>query len=282
MATATNTPDRTIDRADYALERTGREYERLQAQSRAWEHATARALDAVGLAPGASCLDAGCGPGETMRMFAERVGPSGSVFGIDVDADVGAYAEASLRKQGYERCHFRTVDLNVDAPVPGGPYDLVYARLLLFHTPHRTQVLRRLWEAVAPGGHLLVQDYDLRSIELVPPLDSADEVCRVLLGAFAALECDTRAGIRLPQLFGAAGIGEPDGTDIAGRLEPLRVGRVILEETFRSVLPVAYDNGVTDAFRAEETLAQLATDAVVHADYSVVWPLLLSAWKCKR
>ena len=59
----------------YALGRTPEEYERLRAQARVWEAATGRLLDRVGLAPGARCLDAGCGPGETMRLMAQRVGP---------------------------------------------------------------------------------------------------------------------------------------------------------------------------------------------------------------
>ena len=52
------------EQPDYALGRTPEEYERLRAQARVWEAATGRLLDQVGLAPGASCLDAGCGPGE--------------------------------------------------------------------------------------------------------------------------------------------------------------------------------------------------------------------------
>ena len=47
--------------AVYALGHTPEEYERLRAQARAWETATGRLLDQVGLGPGASCLDAGCG-----------------------------------------------------------------------------------------------------------------------------------------------------------------------------------------------------------------------------
>ncbi len=57
-------------KAGYALARAPQEYERLRAQSRVWEAATTRVLDEVGLAPGQSCLDAGCGPGETMRLLA--------------------------------------------------------------------------------------------------------------------------------------------------------------------------------------------------------------------
>ena len=47
----------------YALPRSAEEYERLRAQARMWEPDTVRLLDAVGLGPGARCLDVGCGPG---------------------------------------------------------------------------------------------------------------------------------------------------------------------------------------------------------------------------
>ena len=60
---------------------------------------------------------------------------------------------------------------------PGAPFDLVYARLLLFHLPQRVAVLRRLWEAVAPGGHLLVQDYDLRGVSALPALAASPTWC---------------------------------------------------------------------------------------------------------
>ena len=65
--------------ATYALGHTAEEYERLRRQARVWEVAAGRLLDQVGLRPGASCLDAGCGPGETMRAMAERVGSAGQI-----------------------------------------------------------------------------------------------------------------------------------------------------------------------------------------------------------
>ena len=105
--------------------------------------------------------------------------------------------------------------------IPGAPFDLVYARLLLYHLPERVAVLRRLWDAVSPGGHLLVQDYDLRSVGTLPSLESVDELGRVVIDAFAAAGCDVHVGARLPELFARAGIGAPDGTDVSGRLEPL-------------------------------------------------------------
>ena len=61
----------------YALGHTPQEYERLRAQARDWEAATARVLGQISLPGYASCLDAGCGPGETTRLLAQRVGPRG-------------------------------------------------------------------------------------------------------------------------------------------------------------------------------------------------------------
>ena len=266
----------------YALGRTPQEYERLRAQSRGWEAATGRLLDQVGLAPGQSCLDAGCGPGETMRMMAQRVGPGGRVLGIDVDAPLGAMAQAALHRAGHRHCRFHAHDLTAGEPIPGAPFDVVYARLLLFHLPQRAAVLARLWDAVAPRGHLVIQDYDLRTASVLPELTSADEVRRVVIASFTAAGCDVHAGARLPHLFTQAGIGTPDGTDVAGRIEPLSSGRVLLESTFRSLLPAALAHGITTETAADATLAAIGRDANGFPDHAVLWPLLIGAWKRKE
>lgn len=278
----------TTQVADYALERTPREYERLRTQARTWEPATARLLDRIALRAGASCLDAGCGPGETMRLLASRVGLDGAVTGVDVDAALGSVVESSLHADGLRQCRFRAADLTADTPVPGAPYDLVFARLLLFHLPQRVQVLTRLWAAVAPGGHLLVQDYDLRSISTLPELGSAAELGsvaeagRVINGAFGAVGADVSAGARLPLLFAQAGVGTPDGTDVTGRIEPLATGRIILERVFHSLLPTAVAHGVTTEAGAAATLAGIDQDASRFADRPMLHPLLIGAWKQKE
>lgn len=263
----------------YALGRTRDEYERLRGQARGWETATGRLLDEIGLAPGARCLDAGCGPGETMRLMAQRVGPAGSVLGIDLDAPLGADAVAMLHASGHRQCRFQEHDVSSPAPLPAAPFDLVYARLLLFHLPERVAVLARLWNAVAPEGHLVVQDYDIGGARVLPTLHSVDEAMRVLVGAFTAVGCDVHAGARLPQMFVQAGIGNPDGTDVAGRLEPLSTGRLLVEHTFRSVLPTALEHHITTEAEAAATLTRLDRDAGRFADRPLMWPLLIGAWK---
>jgi SAM-dependent methyltransferase len=272
----------TVEQDRYVLGRSTEEHERLRAQARMWTDATGRLFDRVGLAEGARCLDAGCGPGETMRQMAYRVGPAGQVTGIDVDAALGTRTESMLHADGHRQCVFRRHDLTAAEPIPGGPYDLVFARLLLFHLPERIAVLRRLWAAVAVGGHLVVQDYDLHTANVLPPLASVEEVVRVIRSAFAAAGCDDRAGATLGPWFGQAGIGVPDGTDVAGRIEPLDSGRALLEQTFGSVLPVALRHGITTAEAASGALADLRRDAARYPERPLTWPLMIGAWKRKE
>jgi len=276
-----STTETTMRGNTYSLGHTPQEYERLRAQARVWEDATGRVFDQVGLPSGARCLDAGCGPGETMRLLAERVGAEGRVVGMDADTSIGILAVEMLHRTGHRQCAFRTHDLTVDEPVPGGPFDLVYARLLLFHLPQRASVLARLWDAVAPGGHLVVQDYDLRSVSVLPDLPSVGEVGRVINGAFAAAGADAQVGARLGQLFERAGVGAPDGTDVAGRIEPLGTGHRMLDSVFRSLLPVALAHRITTEDAAAATLAAIDRDATRFADSPMLWPLMIAAWKQK-
>jgi ubiquinone/menaquinone biosynthesis C-methylase UbiE len=271
----------TTTEGRYALGRSPEEYERLRTQARVWEVATGRLLDQVGLAAGATCLDAGCGPGETMRLMAHRVGPAGQVTGIDIDAGLGAQAQTMLHEAGHRQCRFLAHDLTTDAPVPGGPFDLVYARLLLFHLPARLTVLRRLWDAVAPGGHLVVHDYDMNGVSTTLPLATLDELLAAVNAGFTAAGCDIRMGMHLPDLFVTAGIGAPDGTDVAGRLQPLAEAGAMLDAVYRSLLPVLLGHRITTPEDSERALAAFGEDRLRHADRSAMLPLLVGAWKRK-
>jgi SAM-dependent methyltransferase len=264
---------------DYVLGRTEREYERLRAQSRVWGAATERLLDHVAIAPGSRCLDAGCGPAETTRLLAQRVGPSGRVLGVDIDATLGGHAVAMLHSAGHHQCEFARLDVTAGDPVPGAPFDVVYARLLLYHLPERVRVLQSLWDAVAPGGCLVVQDYDLQSVSVQPTLESFAEVGRVIIETFTVAGCEVHTGTRLPDLFAQAGIGAPDGTDVSGRLAPLAETHGMLTAVFTSLLPAAIAHGVTTATEATSTLASFARDAERLPQRPTLWPLMIGAWK---
>jgi SAM-dependent methyltransferase len=182
---------------------------------------------------------------------------------------------------GHRQCSFATIDLEGDEPIPGAPFDLVHARLLLLHVSDPVAVLRRLWAAVAPGGHLVIHDYDLSVVDTLPPLETMDEWKRVVLGAFSGAGCDIRIGTRLPLLFAEAGLGAPDGTDVAGRLEALGTAGTMLAAVFDSMLPAALSMGLTTPDEADRWRDAFAHDQRVHRQRPGLWPLLVGAWKGK-
>ena len=56
--------------------------------------------DDLELRPGDRVLDVGCGPGRVAIAFAERVGPTGSVDGIDAAVEMVNRARSLARKRG--------------------------------------------------------------------------------------------------------------------------------------------------------------------------------------
>ncbi|MEV0719225.1 methyltransferase domain-containing protein [Asanoa sp. NPDC050611] len=261
----------------YVMGRTAAEYARLRAQAKIWEGATAGLLDTVGLAPGARCLDVGCGPGETMRLMAERVGPAGRVVGVDVDGELGRTAVTALADAGHGQCEFVEGDVERADPVPDGGFDLVFGRLILLHVADPVAVLRRMWGWTAPGGVLVVQDYDMEAVAANPPLPVIDEWRRVFLGTFAAAGRDHRLGLRLPALFAAATGARPDGTAVAGRLDRMETSAPMLAATYRSITPAGISLGTVTPEEADRFQADIARAAVDQPDHQALWPLLIGA-----
>jgi NitT/TauT family transport system substrate-binding protein len=98
---------------------------------------------------GALCLEVGTGSGSMATWLAERVGPGGHVVATDIrPLDIRAHARLQVVEQ----------DITEGAPM--GPWDLILARLVLMHLPQRVEVLRELVASLAPGGVLVVEDWD--------------------------------------------------------------------------------------------------------------------------
>jgi SAM-dependent methyltransferase len=268
-----------VESPAYIMGRTSEEYTRLKRQAQVWEPATRSVLERAGIAPGMSCLDAGCGPGEVMRLMAGYVGSSGRVMGLDADAAIGTEAVSALHGVGFAQCSFRQADLTVTEHVEEAPFDLVFARLLLFHMRNPADALRRLYSWVKPGGRIVIQDYDTTAVDTEPRHEVIAEFKTVWSGVCEKSGLDERIGLRLPHLFSQAGIGRPDGTDVAGLFLPMDVSWRMVGGVYRSVLPLALQLGLTTKERSDWFCEQIAGPEL--ADFHVRWPLLMSAWKQK-
>ena len=91
--------------------------------------------------------------------MADQVGSAGRVLAVDLDP-------RWCRREGRAQLEVRELDLVAD-PVPPGPWDVIHERLVLHHIPERLEVLTRLTDALAPGGVILVEDFDTGEVRTV-------------------------------------------------------------------------------------------------------------------
>ena len=230
-------------------------YQRLQVLARCWHPTTSALFDRVGLAPGMRCLDLGCGGGDMSFELARRVGPDGSVVGIDMDEVKLALAAEAAVKQGLENLEFRA--MNVYEWAEAGSCDIVYCRFLLQHLSRPVDVLRTMWQAVTVGGAIVVEDADFGGSFCDPPNPGfafwVDAYQRVLERHGG----DPQLGRKLHRLFPAAGIPEPAIT-LAQRTDSTGENKTLPYSTVSATAEAIVHEGIATAEEVEAALANLA------------------------
>ncbi|MET0490635.1 MAG: methyltransferase domain-containing protein [Acidimicrobiales bacterium] len=114
--------------------------------------AYAAAVAELGLRPGQTALDAGCGTGRALPHLRATVGQTGHVLGFDLTPEMLATA----RRHGR---HAHALLVLADArrlPLPAGSVDGGFAAGLLPHLPDPGQGLAELARVIALGGRLVL------------------------------------------------------------------------------------------------------------------------------
>ena len=129
---------------------------RFDALEEAFDDVSTSHLGRIGVAPGWRCLELGAGGGSIAAWLATQVGSTGRVLATDLDV-------SRLRAHSIDQLEVRRLDLVADE-FPAGPWDLIHERLVLQHVPARLQVLDRMVAALAPGGWIVVEDFDTAEV----------------------------------------------------------------------------------------------------------------------
>lgn len=143
--------------------------ERYRSRPALWSGEPNRHLvgEVAGLSPGLA-LDVGCGEGADAIWLAQR---GWRVDGVDVSGVALQRAAEHEDRAGAEVAgRISWLHENLTAWDPGrGRYDLVSAQYMHLPSPERDVLFRRLGEAVAPGGTLLIVGHHPSDLQTTVP-----------------------------------------------------------------------------------------------------------------
>ena len=118
-----------------------------------------KAVERLGLEHGDTVLEVGCGTGRNLALLREAVGTDGVVIGVDASGGMLSQARRLV-----ERHHWKNVSL-IQQDAAGlaleDQVDAVFFSLSYSVLPDRETVLLKAWEAVRPGGRLVIMDAGL-------------------------------------------------------------------------------------------------------------------------
>jgi SAM-dependent methyltransferase len=189
----------------YAIKggRSGRE--RLRVLSQVLQAGTHDFLDRIGMRPGMSCLDVGCGGGDVTRELARRVGSTGRVMGLDLDAAQLEIVRGEAVAQNIHNIDYRVADV-ANPPSDVGSFDVIYTRFLLCHLARPSAVLSWMVEGLKPGGVLAVEDCDFSGHFCHPHSPAFDRYVSLCAEVMRRRGGDAELGLKLPAMLREAGI----------------------------------------------------------------------------
>jgi len=257
--------------AVYSLGQSEGESARLQRQADELAADSAMLLDRAALRPGQSAVDLGCGPRGVLELLAERVGPDGTVVGVDANPVHVAMASELAAGRGLSGVRIVTADARRTG-LPPGSFDLVHARTLLITVPQPAEIVAEMVRLAKPGGWVVAMEPDMEATLCYPPHPAYSRIREIYPQVFGRNGADPLIGRRVAELFRAAGLEDVE-VDATARVYPAgHSRRTIRLDLMRSMRPQILELGLA----SEAELDHLDAAARAHLDNprTVVMPHL--------
>jgi arsenite methyltransferase len=120
-----------------------------------------KAIEYLGITGGSRVADLGCGGGYFTFRLAQAVGSSGTVYAVDVDADMTEYVSREALKRGYR--NVEAILGRYDDPLlPLSGVDLIFTTNTYHHIEHRAAYFRNAQKYLRPGGRVAIVEFNGR------------------------------------------------------------------------------------------------------------------------
>jgi SAM-dependent methyltransferase len=181
------------------------ERERLERQASELALESAWLFDEIGVRPGWSAVEIGCGPRGCLELLAQRVGPSGRVVGVERNAEEVASAQQFVG--GAELANVQVVQADArDTGLQAHSFDLATARLVLVNVPKPEQIVTEMVRLVRPGGTVALHEPDSTTQRADPPLPAFGRLQQLLSASAERSGMDRSIALRTPRLLRELGL----------------------------------------------------------------------------
>lgn len=110
-------------------------------------------ISQAALVPGQRVLDVACGTGIVSRLAAEKVGPGGTVAGLDINPGMLAVARSVTPKDMSIEWYQASAE---DMPLPDETFDVVMCQMGLQFMEDKIGALQEMRRVLVSGGHLIL------------------------------------------------------------------------------------------------------------------------------
>ncbi|MEI7433484.1 MAG: methyltransferase domain-containing protein [Methanomicrobiales archaeon] len=118
---------------------------------------TRKTIQHLDLRPGMNVLDVGCGPGRLTIPLADTVGPHGTVLAIDIQEGMLREAQKRADKSNLTNIRFFQIGAG-EGRLERNRFERAVMVTVLGEIPGREAALQDIFEALRPGGVLLVEE----------------------------------------------------------------------------------------------------------------------------
>ncbi len=118
-------------------------------------------LDIIGISPGETVVDFGCGIGYFILEVAERVGENGRVVAVDIDRAMLDAVKDKAVASGFRNIYGVQADLQIPGAtkVADQSADLVIIINLLYYVKKREEALREAFRILKTGGKMAIMEW---------------------------------------------------------------------------------------------------------------------------